>query len=503
VPLTTLLSRLGVHRREHVSVARDFSIYSAVNIVSLVLLLSTGLVLRRYLGLTLAGIWTGLEVLPAYAAYVHFGILNAAERELPFLLGARRADDFDRLKHTLLWLSHGLGALLAIGLTVAALALRSRVERPFFVGLLVYAPLLWTQILATYYLLLFRARQRFVELSGRQALANLLKAMLTVAGGFAFGLYGVFVALLAASTIQLVLFHHALGEKFERHFDGSLLGPLLVDGMPMLAGAVAFETIRNTDRIVIGSVLGFKALGVYSVTQIVCQGLYYLPNALSTVMYPRFQARYGETGSAMSLRKFVEVPLHVLADALLAATTVLLVALPPAIRTWLPAFVDTIPPLRVMLVGTYFLCLTPPAGQFLLTVRKQTPALFVALPATVLTLAAGYVGVAYGLVGVAVGVAGGCFIEFVGINAYAFTHFSGARTIIGQLLGIVATAALWLGATFLVERFVPAGPSLIAVVGGWRLIVAGLLSLPLLVRAARRIRALQTPDSIDNVRAGH
>jgi hypothetical protein len=205
----------------------------------------------------------------------------------------------------------------------------------------------------------------------------------------------------------------------------------------------------------------------------------------------------------MSLRKFVEVPLHVLADALLAATTVLLVALPPAIRTWLPAFVDTIPPLRVMLVGTYFLCLTPPAGQFLLTVRKQTPALFVALPATVLTLAAGYVGAAYGLVGVAVGVAGGCFIEFVGINAYAFTHFSGARTIIGQLLGIVATAALWLGATFLVERFVPAGPSLIAVVGGWRLIVAGLLSLPLLVRAARRIRALQTPDSIDNVRAGH
>ena len=503
MPLTTLLSRLGVHRREHVSVARDFSIYSGANIVSLVLLLSTGLVLRRYLGLTLAGIWTGLEVLPAYAAYAHLGILNAAERELPYLLGARRGDDFDRLRHTLLWLSHGIGALLAAGLTIAAFALRPRIEREFFVGLLIYAPLLWTQILASYYVLLFRARQRFVVLSGRQAIANLVKAVLTVAGGFAFGLYGVFVALLAASAIQLALFHTAVEETFERRFDGTLLGPLLVDGMPILAGAVAFETIRNTDRIVIGSVLGFKALGVYSVTQIVCQGLYYLPNALSTVMYPRFQARYGATGDALSLRKFVEVPLHVLADALLAATTVLLVALPPAITQWLPAFVDTIPPLRVMLVGTYFLCLTPPAGQFLLTVHKQTPALLIALPATAIALGAAYVGAASGLVGVAVGVGIGCVVEFVGVNAYAFSHFSGARAIAGQLLGITSVAALWLAAALLVERAVPAGPSPMAFVGGWRLVVVALLAVPLLVRAVRRIHALQTPDSVDNVRAGH
>jgi O-antigen/teichoic acid export membrane protein len=487
-----LLARLGVHRREHVSVARDFSVYSAVNIVSLVLLLGTGLVLRRYLGLYLAGIWTGLEVLPAYAAYAHLGTLNAAERELPFLLGARRPADFERLKHTLLWLSHGLGALLAIGLTIAAFALRSRVERPFFVGLLVYAPLLWTQIVATYYLLLFRARQRFIELSGRQAVANLLKAVLTIAGGYTFGLYGVFAALLAASMLQLLLFHTGVQETFERSFDGALLPPLLVDGMPMLAGAVAFETIRNTDRIVIGAVLGFEALGVYSVTQIVCQGVYYLPNALSTVMYPRFQERYGETQDVGSLQTFVELPLRVLADVLLAATTVMLIALPPAILAFLPAFEGTIAPLRVMLVGTYLLCLAPPAGQLLLTVHKQTPALLIALPATGLALGAAYVGARFGLVGVAWGVTIACVAEFLGINVYAFSHFWGPLAIARLLSGIIGTAALWLAATAAVERLVPAGPPPIAIIGGWRLLVIGLLALPLLARAARRIRGSGT-----------
>ena len=489
--MNRLLARLGVHRSEHVSVARDFSVYSAVNIVSLVLLLSTGLVLRRSLGITLAGIWTALEVLPVYAAYAHLGVLNAAERELPFLLGARRQDEFDRLKHTLVWLSHGLGALLAIGLVIAAFTLRSRVERAFFVGMLLYAPLLWTQVVATYYLVLFRARQRFIELSSRQAIANLLKAALTVAGGYTIGVYGVFAGLLAASIIQLVLFHRALGERFERRFEPALLRPLLVDGMPMLAGAVAFETIRNSDRLVIGSVLGFEALGIYSVTQIVCQGIYYLPNALSTVMFPRFQARYGETQDAASLRNFVEVPLVVLADVLLAATCVLLVALPPAIDAFLPAFADTIPPLRVMLVGTYFLCLAPPAMQFLLTVRKQTPALLVALPATAIALGAAYAGTTWGLWGVAMGVAIGCFVEFVAINVYAFSHLSSAGSIAGLVLRIAGTAALWVFAARGIEMHVPRGAFVLAPIGGWRLVTAAAIGLPLLVRAAQRIRALQ------------
>ena len=83
MPLTRLLARFGVRHREHVSVARDFSVYSGINLVSLVLLLGTGLILRRYIGPLFAGLWAGLEILPIYAAYAHLGTLSAAERELP------------------------------------------------------------------------------------------------------------------------------------------------------------------------------------------------------------------------------------------------------------------------------------------------------------------------------------------------------------------------------------------------------------------------------------
>jgi len=294
-----------------------------------------------------------------------------------------------------------------------------------------------------------------------------------------------------------------LGERFARVFDASLLPKLVADGVPMVAGAIAFETLRGADQFVILATLGPTSLGVYSLTSIICNGIFYIPNVLSTVMYPRFQERYGATADVLSLRRFVELPLDVLADTLLALIAVLLIALPPAITVWFPKYVDAIPPLRVMLIGTYFLCLTPPAGQLLLTVRKQVRALFIGVPAAALAFAAAYVGSPYGLVGIATGVSIACFAEFVAVNAYAFSHFCSARDIVFLVARFAATAAAVVLVTLAVERFVPAGPPLIAWFGGWRLLVISALALPLLARAARRIWSLQSPELVDNVTPGH
>jgi O-antigen/teichoic acid export membrane protein len=476
-----------------VSVARDFT-YSGLNSVSLVLLLSTALVLRRYLGPYLTGIWTALELLPTYVGtYGHIGALTAAERDLPFLLGARREREFDALKHTLFWFVHGVGLILALALAFAALALRSRVSAQTFAGMLLYAPILWAQLAATYSVVLYRARKRFGELSARQGGSNVIKAALLVSGAYWFGLSGVLVVELAAALLLAGVLHAGLHEGFARVFDRSLLPPLVTAGVPMVAGAVAFETLRGADQMMILARLGPTHLGVYSLTSIVCSGLFYIPNVLSTVMYPRFQERFATTDSVQSLRRFVEVQLLVLSDVLLGAIAVLLVALPPAIAAFFPKFIDTVAPLRVMLVGTYFLCLTPPAAQLLLTVRKQVRALFIGVPAMLLALGAAYVGAGYGLTGVAAGVSIACVVEFAAINAYAFSHFTDARTIAGRLAGLTATAAAVVGLVLAIDRLVPPGPAFIAVVGGWKLVVVGALAVPLLLRAARRVQ-VDSPD---------
>ena len=44
-----------------------------------------------------------------------------------------------------------------------------------------------------------------------------------------------------------------------------------------------------------------------------------------------------------------------------------------------------------------------------------------------------------------------------------------------------------------IARMIPLGPGPFAYIGGWRLPLAALVALPLLLRAGSRIRALQTP----------
>jgi O-antigen/teichoic acid export membrane protein len=503
-----ILRRLGVHRREHVLVARDFSLFTSVNIVSLVLLNGTTFWLLRVLGPDLAGIWTALDLLPGYATYAHLGVMNAAERDLPYLLGAGRTRDFDALKNTLHWLAHALGALLASIVIAGAFAYRERLRPETFVGLLIYAPCIWAQIVATYYLVLYRARKRFIALSGRQGLANLLKAVALVSAGAAFGLYGVLGAELASTVLLAALLYGGLDEMFARTFERARIRPLVAEGVPMLAGAVAFETLRpggttGADQMVILAALGATPLAVYRITSIVCQGVYYPLNALSTVMYPRFQERYGQTQTIASLRRFVELQLQVLADVLLAGIALLYIALPPAIAAFLPKYVDTIAPLRIMLVATYFVALAGPAGQLLLTIHKQLSALLVAVPATALAFAGGILGSRYGLPGIAVGVAIACAVEFVALNAYALSYVVERDRIAIDLVTIAATAAVVIGAAMAIEQVVPAGPPAISAVGGLRLAAVAAMCAPLVLRAMRRIRALQAAEPVDNLRAGH
>ena len=138
------------------------------------------------------------ELLPTYVGtYGHFGALTAAERELPYLLGARRADDFDSLRDTLFWFVHGVGVLLALGLAVVVLALRSRITEQTFAGLLLYAPILWAQLAATYYVVLYRARKRFGELSARQGGSNVTSIICS----------GIFYIPNVLSTVMYPRFH--------------------------------------------------------------------------------------------------------------------------------------------------------------------------------------------------------------------------------------------------------------------------------------------------------
>jgi O-antigen/teichoic acid export membrane protein len=483
----------GPRDRERERIARDFSVYSAVNLASVALLLATGLALRRHIGPTLAGIWTALELLPVYAANAHLGIFSAAERELPFLLGAQREPEFERLRGSVLRVARILAAAAALLTIVAALVLEPRVSRELFVGLLAYSGIVAAQILINYDIILLRARQRFVTLSSRQGMGNLAKAGFVIGGGYLGGVYGIYGGLLAAGALQWALFRRAvrdsgtprLPEGSSGRSDWDPILPLLRQGLPILAGALAFDTLRNADKMVIGGLLGATALGVYSVPALICQGLFFLPNALSVVLYPRLQQRYGATGDPQALQRFVLLPTQLLADGLLVVVSFIYLVGPTGIAWALPEYGGAENALRFLLFGTYFVSLTQFAGQFLLTIRKQVPSLYVMIPSTALAFALCAAGARWGATGVAAGTTAASFVLFLAINGYAARHFESPRSLKRLVGRIVLSAGACAMVLAIVEALVSATVFRAEVTLLIRVAAATLVSAPFAWRLAR------------------
>jgi O-antigen/teichoic acid export membrane protein len=476
-----LRSRLPRTSSEHLAIVRDFSWYSIANVLSLLLLLGTALLLRRYLGPYFAGIWTALELIPLYATYAHVGVLSAAERELPYLAGAGRTEDLRRHRSTVYWFAQMLGAGAGLAVAAAGVLLRDRVSHESSTGLIVYGWLVYVQVVSSCYLVFYRTAKRFVALSSRQAVANVAKAAATLAGGAAAGIYGVYAGLAVGAAIQLWLLRAAVDERLPWRFDRRVLRPLVQAGFPILAIGVAFDTMRTADRLGIAAVLGAEPLGVYSVAALVAQGLFYLPNALTIVLYPRLQERFGATGDPATLRRMLELPLSVVSDALLIVCAATAILLPPFVRVWMPQFTDAVRPAMILLVAVYFASLSTFPAQTLLTLRAEGRLLLVSVAAMLAALGGAWWAARSGLTVVAAVVGAAAVAYCLLVNAAALRALSTARwaSRLGALSGRPTAALLAVVAIALAP-----GPE-----HWWRPLVIALLALSSGLRLWRRFLA--------------
>src|SRR5207244_3338572 len=103
----------------------------------------------------------------------------------------------------------------------------------------------------------------------------------------------------------------------------------------------------------------------------------------------------------------------------------------------------------------YFLCLSPPAGQLLLTIHKQLDVLFIVVPSMMLALGAAYVAASAGLVGVAAGVALGCFVHFICVNLYALSQVGDRIAALRPVAIVCAKTAAVLAVVWAIDRVVP------------------------------------------------
>jgi O-antigen/teichoic acid export membrane protein len=397
-PPTTLFSRL---LRQFTSRKGDIWLLSA-KWTGPVLGMAGGLIAARFLAPAELGVVHAVTLIPLYASFLHFGVFNGLNRNLPMYRGRgemERAQGFvNASAKTARWVA-AAGALVAL---TAVILFLFRAENPlyayialFLIPALVFSPLKLHQDTV------YRGMRQFERLGKNLHISNTW-AFLCAASTSALGVTGLAIKLATQSLLGWVLLlrNPPLQESSQASFRD--VRALSAVGIPMLVSGMIFTWMAAADRTVIATFLTAEDLGHFALATIAMSALTVFPTSINTLLYPRVAHAYGASGTSRALRRYIWIGLGLNLALMLPILVVLWFALPPLVEWLLPAYAPGIPAARVALIGAVFFAYSGPS-VIIPILRRNLPLQVGGLIGLALIWILGYLAVraGHGIVGVA------------------------------------------------------------------------------------------------------
>ncbi len=350
-------------------VVRDTAWFGIATYLAQALGLISAVLIRRYLGPAGMGLWTALMLIPTYANYSHLGVLNAAEREIPFLYGKQDWQKAAVVRDV----AFTITLLAALASTVVLLvwaAWRSNVS-DVATGLRLIIVVVWAQLGFTFYSLLARAAKRFKDLGFLAVLSAVVNIAAIVVLASRFGVPGMLLATVVAYAFMIAYLALRLKLPVRLLLPWREVGRLMAIGLPIMVYGVVNVSLMNIDKITTVALLGTTSLGFYTLATMVKTYAWTVPSVIGMVMYPRMQERYGATGDPLRLKNMFLFPMIVLAAFTPIFIGSLFFGTQLLAYTFLPDYVSGLASVRNIVVGTFFLAITVPASQLMITLNKQ------------------------------------------------------------------------------------------------------------------------------------
>ena len=416
----------------------------------------SSLFVKGSIGPYLAGVFGTLNLFVFYASFSHFGILNAAERDLPFCLGNGDQERFNRIGSTAFVSTLISSCICACGVVIWALLSRPSIDKHLFIGSLVFAVYIIIWSWSAYYLTLLRTYQKFVFLSKVQVIIGITSALGSIVCVALFNFWGLLAITVINILFQAILFTKKAGRIPKLKIDGNEFKKLLVVGIPLVLFGLTMTGMKTVDNILVLRLLGTEQLGVYSIAYLANSAIFQVTNSLSGVLYPRMQKGYGETSTINNLSRFVVRPSIIMGVLLPVLIAALFFFIPPTVIWFLPRYRGGLSALKVVSISAYFLAMFPQASNFLIALNKQIKVALFMVGGIGLSIISGLITthLGWGLVGIALATGLGYLFCFLSINGYALKHFMDFKKSLGFFLNLVVPIAYAAGFLFLIDLLI-------------------------------------------------
>jgi O-antigen/teichoic acid export membrane protein len=417
---------VGKGRERGESLAGSIARYSSSKIYRHALGVVSALVKPKLLTPDLYGLWSLLNVIPAYTAYSHLGSGSAMLYRIPFCRGEGDEGKVREIKGTVFAAELSINIVIAAGLCLWALF--GGFDPVVRYGLITMAAAVLLQFVFNYYIGLLKAYQNFRLVSSSFYLRSTLSlgALVLI---WLFGIYGAYMGLVLGYALAIWYVRSQSPVGPERFFSGSLFADLVRTGFPIMLFNFITTLVRTSDKLVISAYLDRAELGFYSLAAMVFSALMQIPAAGREVMEPRLMKNLSAEGTAASLRSYLLRPVVTVSflTPLLIGGAVF--AVPAVVTLMLPRYTAGILPAQVLAVGGYFYAVALVCRGMIVAGGHQVAAsgivglsLAVNVLLNILLIKAGY-----GITGVAAGTGVSFFVMAALLLLFLAKRFPGNR----------------------------------------------------------------------------
>lgn len=352
-------------------IIRDASIFSGATYIAQAMSFLRGFLNARMLEPALYGLWSGLNIILDYSAYVHIGGLNGMNIDIPYQKGRGSENNINKARNSAFTICLINSVIFSLALVITAIFLWRQNKTSESIGLITIAILNMTTSMYDFYATALIALKRFFSISKANAFFAFLSVCLTLILVPLFKIYGVYmVAVIVSLATFLYLF---IKEPYclKLDFDFRYMYRLIKIGFPVMSINLLNSTIPNMASISVIFLLGREALGYYAIAMLAAYFMAYFPNSIHRIFEPHIYQRYGETHDILDLKKYLFKPALVMAILFPVMLAVYYTLVTFFIRHFLPKYGPSIEIFSIIIIARFFVSFSPTSNAFINAINKQ------------------------------------------------------------------------------------------------------------------------------------
>lgn len=349
--------------------------YSVASTLSSVVSMLVSFVCMRWLGPDMLGIWQSLTIIIAYLPFLQLGIQSGLNLELPIELGRDNTEKASLLVATAKSFAFFLaGSIFFIGFSVILFLFYKGYDLKIILGSITILIISITTCFRLHFIATYRSARAFDKLSNIFLIDSLVNLCLLFFI-YKYQYYGLLIYHAGKEIIAtLLMWIYAPYRDQSAHFEKSIFMTLLWRGLFMSLFNQIKNAIGSFPKILLLSTGGVLQVGLFSPALAIGTLINLIPTQLAQFIVPQMGYKYGETGRAQDMWVYLKKISLIMPVIILPFSIIGWILLPYVLNFFFPKYLDSLWPMRIMLVG--FIFSLKLAYNFLITIKAYKEVLF-------------------------------------------------------------------------------------------------------------------------------